>query len=554
MSNENYLKEFDKAVTRWNIQFDTTGDAVEFLERIEELTETLGVDRNKIIHLIPRCLSGRASLWYRNNKLDWKSWKDFTDNFKLYYFPRDYERNLLETIINRRQKHRENFIDYLTDLKTLMRRYGKMKSADQLDRIYDNMNPNYKLYIKSKDFSTLRELIELATEYEKITSNQDKYNSPDRPMSDHGHSEIQLSLTEINAESPKEIEPRAEKRLIYPNYDPQACCWKCGKKNHSSQECRGKQIIFCSQCGLLGKLTRNCCKKTGDSSKTKPEAYTANTQGNGDNRIFVNAKIYGKTFSALVDTGSTSTFINKEIMDRIKGNVKGITEKQNKIGLADGSEINTDKLVNIELEVNGQNLMHEVTYLPSTTAMIIGMDLLHRLGLTIVWKKPLRDNPSTQKPAVQNKAIRLPEQQIKYQTVRTVKSENSEKINSSSHGLKPIKIIRQTRNHKETNSQENINKYVVKSQTREKANVPRNQKIGLNYNWREHRQNYINKSDTDQNRYAEYSSDRSLEKFRTHRKYKRPGNIPLVGLTANKYTYNNNRISTSNVDNDVSIA
>ncbi|XP_044748823.1 serine/threonine-protein kinase Sgk1-like [Coccinella septempunctata] len=35
-------------------------------------------------------------------------------------------------------------------------------------------------------------------------------------------------------------------------------CWRCGQGEHSRTHCTGNSILFCSSCGLLGTLTRNC--------------------------------------------------------------------------------------------------------------------------------------------------------------------------------------------------------------------------------------------------------------------------------------------------------
>ncbi|XP_044761070.1 uncharacterized protein LOC123318488 [Coccinella septempunctata] len=35
-------------------------------------------------------------------------------------------------------------------------------------------------------------------------------------------------------------------------------CWRCGQGEHSRAHCTGTPILFCSSCGLLGTLTRNC--------------------------------------------------------------------------------------------------------------------------------------------------------------------------------------------------------------------------------------------------------------------------------------------------------
>lgn len=106
-----------------------------------------------------------------------------------------------------------------------------------------------------------------------------------------------------------------------------------------------------------------------------------------DKRIFIPVKIEGKQFNGLVDTGSTSSYINKEVMEGMTGKSAEIIRKPKTIKLADGSITKTEKVINAEIEIKGYKLKHQVIYLPSSTTIIIGMDLLHRMGIGIDWNK-----------------------------------------------------------------------------------------------------------------------------------------------------------------------
>ncbi|KAL4721023.1 hypothetical protein ACJJTC_013309 [Scirpophaga incertulas] len=104
-------KLWENSIEKWNIHFDGTGDPVEFIEKIEELIDTTGADKFKLLPIIPRILQ---------------------------------------------------------DIQTLMRRQGNLSEQERLERIFENMDPNCKYYIKRQDFETLRDLIKLAIDYERI--------------------------------------------------------------------------------------------------------------------------------------------------------------------------------------------------------------------------------------------------------------------------------------------------------------------------------------------------------------------------------------------------
>ncbi|KAL4721286.1 hypothetical protein ACJJTC_013589 [Scirpophaga incertulas] len=123
-------KLWENSIEKWNIHFDGTGDPVEFIEKIEELIDTTGADKFKLLPIIPRILQ---------------------------------------------------------DIQTLMRRQGKLSEQERLERIFENMDPNFKYYIKRQDFETLRDLIKLAIDYERITA--EKYRKQELTTSYHSRNE-----------------------------------------------------------------------------------------------------------------------------------------------------------------------------------------------------------------------------------------------------------------------------------------------------------------------------------------------------------------------------
>lgn len=51
---------------------------------------------------------------------------------------------------------------------TLMRRAGGFNRNQRLSRIYANIRPEYKIYVKRQDVQNLNELLVNAAEYERI--------------------------------------------------------------------------------------------------------------------------------------------------------------------------------------------------------------------------------------------------------------------------------------------------------------------------------------------------------------------------------------------------
>lgn len=60
------------------------------------------------------------------------------------------------------------FSSFTTALQTLMRRHGKLNPTQQLDKLYENMNPAYRLHIPRADVSRVSHLKSQMAEIEEI--------------------------------------------------------------------------------------------------------------------------------------------------------------------------------------------------------------------------------------------------------------------------------------------------------------------------------------------------------------------------------------------------
>lgn len=247
-------------VRKWGVTFNGERDVIDFLERIEEISDSYGYQRDRLVQCIPLLLREKALLWHRNNKRNWHSWESFASDLKAFFLPPGADTELEEQVRNRIQGAKESAKEYITSLQTLMRRLGQMSSEAQLSWLYLNLRPEYRRYIKRYKFISVAELIRLAGEYEQIV--------------------VQETAIKKSSHSPQ----KTPALLEIHEYNWRENCWRCRQRGHTRNDCRNKWVKFCMRCGKIGTLSRDCpCPRqenhhgVGTSSESRPMGQTGTT-------------------------------------------------------------------------------------------------------------------------------------------------------------------------------------------------------------------------------------------------------------------------------------
>jgi hypothetical protein len=300
-------------VRKWNCKFG--GEANEclitFLERIEELRFAYGFTDKDMMTTIPEIVKGKVLLYYRNNSESIGSWSEFVHYLKVAYLSTDYDDDLEVEIISRTQGPNESITDYVTKLSTLIRRSQRpLPPLQMLNRIYKNMLPSYKNYMKRAEVDCIETLLFMGQEYERINrdpSTQSKSLFPETAVesSDKSASKVKPSSGQNNR-------PNYNQRGTFnsPNYNsrgqrsgaqpvtsqlhynmhvnavgaeagrgfrgrgfrgayrggashaapgPSVTCWNCKSTGHRFQECDQEVTRrFCYGCGQDGVTKPNC--------------------------------------------------------------------------------------------------------------------------------------------------------------------------------------------------------------------------------------------------------------------------------------------------------
>jgi hypothetical protein len=95
---------------------------------------------------VPELLKGQALVWIRNNQ---STWEDFVISIKERYLPVGKDDVLMEEIRLRTQRVEESVADYVTAVRTLMRRLTmELSASERLRLLMKNLRPEVRLYIR----------------------------------------------------------------------------------------------------------------------------------------------------------------------------------------------------------------------------------------------------------------------------------------------------------------------------------------------------------------------------------------------------------------------
>lgn len=125
----------------------------------------------------------------------------------------------------------------------------------------------------------------------------------------------------------------------------------------------------------------------------------------------------GDTYTALIDTGSTNTYINNEIYEKCRQKAPVEINRTRNIILADGTHVKINKTITVHITIKDVSFKHCLRVLPQASSVIIGMDILNRLGCQLTFLNT---------PCPINKTVKKNEEPVKQkQQIKTPKKNNN---------------------------------------------------------------------------------------------------------------------------------
>ncbi|XP_067612946.1 uncharacterized protein [Eurosta solidaginis] len=353
-------------VRRWDVHFTGGETLYDFLERIEELAECYSIPLDRLLPTLPETLRGKALQWFRVRKAEIPSWAQFRTAAEQFFLPRRHLHQLEDAIRQRRQQGREKAKDYILTMQTMIRQHPIMSRENYLERIYDGLRVEYRLFAKRSEFRTIEELMELTDEFELL----------------------QLEATRQSRQTAHSLSPLTEE------YSREESCWRCKERGHMRHQCRKARRLFCSRCGRDNVMSRDCrCDNASTLTTVRlrhgkiPQSAAIDEQPLNekmDGRHYVKLTIEGLNVRALVDTGATLTYVGDTIRKHLEGKKIACAPSVRNVQLADRTCVVSSYTYQVTILCNNKPTHMRVSTLPNLAEyMILGMDFLRERGLTL---------------------------------------------------------------------------------------------------------------------------------------------------------------------------
>ncbi|VEN52736.1 unnamed protein product, partial [Callosobruchus maculatus] len=228
-------------VSRWRIQYDGIGSVTSFLERLEELRQSRGVSKERLLKSAPELFTKDALLWHRMMG-PFRSWDDLTESLRNAFQPHDYEESLWDEIRRRTQGSQEKVVVYLSVMENLFKKLPSVPPEDtRVQIIRRNMLPYIQTQLALYPIKTVGELLRLAKGIEETAFRVQKFCPP--PANTR-----QLLEPELAYHRPIHNRNTAISEIRVPESSPVATvtpetsstlsvCWNCGNIGHKFRKC-----------------------------------------------------------------------------------------------------------------------------------------------------------------------------------------------------------------------------------------------------------------------------------------------------------------------------
>lgn len=253
-----------------NLKFKGDTCVRTFLSRLEELRNARGISESRIYRGFPEVLEGPALSWFRSQRTKLTTYKEVTAALQEEFDIPDLDHQLLQEIRARTQAKSETIVFFVSTVLGMYERLTKeVPEQEKLDTMMRNIRPEYSKDLALHDIESIEQLKSLCKRIELAQVKAKQFREPI----------LSNKTNDSSSDNPsKNVEPRNKSfQSRFPNSSrnfvasvaqssSHTKCFRCGRSNHNTKECKSSRDIVCFKCGEKGVKTPECVKC---NSKTK---------------------------------------------------------------------------------------------------------------------------------------------------------------------------------------------------------------------------------------------------------------------------------------------
>ncbi|XP_070145086.1 uncharacterized protein [Drosophila kikkawai] len=319
----------------WGETFDGSGDALEFITRLEELAAAYDIGLENITAAAVVILKGAALDWWRTNPEKIHDWATFKAQVTRYYVPADYRERAMERITRRQQYAQEPAKDYVRELRKMMS-HTTLSEEQKLEWTYRNSTVEFKRYAKRSEVQSLQDYLRLTEEFEAL-----------------------------GTQYPQQTQARTAGT-------PNTVLLDMRKGQHKNNRLLQK---------IRGKRKRRW--ETGGTPSANPDIPPETMIRFDGRKIIAQVKVAGVQVEGIVDTGATRSFISEKLADKLRqyGEVQPTDEV---INLADGTTTTATEELRLKIELGERKAEITLLILDDVIGgILLGVDFLAQWDTTL---------------------------------------------------------------------------------------------------------------------------------------------------------------------------
>lgn len=285
-------------IASWGLNFsgNVGGQSLnDFLDKVNLYAQADGINSVDLLRSAVYLFSGSALTWFQAFGTAYRTWEELVSAMRTMFLTPDYDYELLQEILHRKQGVGESFGVYIANMEMLYRQLESITVTEQrkLDTIIRNMIPSLAEKIILIDITSIQQLARLCRKIESFNfktnrvQNTSQNNVLEPRFSIYKPSQLpqqkqQISLIENT--KPKRLYPRPQftpfvesetftpRNILQRPGEDLIECWNCLNKGHDYMQCKQPKLrIFCFNCGEIGQVATHCrnCKKNGEGGAVR---------------------------------------------------------------------------------------------------------------------------------------------------------------------------------------------------------------------------------------------------------------------------------------------